>query len=430
MTVLLRRITIAAVLMSAAAPRASAQALTIDQLVTAAIKRSPDIQAARAEAGAAQGQVTQARLRPNPMVMATRQEELGGSGYQSMASVAWPLELYRRPARITAALREADVAAVSVLDRERLLAAAIRGQAGRLLAARRTLAVSNDALTAARQLSDLLARRAAEGAIPQLEANQAAIETWRIEAEQVMAAGESEAALIELKAMVGLQPDAPLELSDSLEAVVRRRAGEAISNRVTIDQAPGGRVRPDVQEAAARVALADAQVAAARSEGRIDASIQAGYAGMRSGFPLRAFDGAGLLAPIDATFHNLQIGATLVLPLWNRNQGAIASAESTRSSASLSLAARELTARAENDSAMVRARDASRAVDLYAVSIRDLARHDTDTISEAYALGGVPLMDVIDSRRRAFDLEQAYTAALVRAYEAQVALRAARGEVR
>lgn len=422
MNLLFRRMTIAAVLMAAAAPRVLAQALTIDQLVAAAIDRSPEIRAARAEAGATQGQVTQARLRPNPMVMATRQEELGGSGYQSMASVAWPLELFRRPARITAALREAEVAAVSVLERERLLAAAIRGQAGRLLAARRTLAVSNEALTAARQLSDLLARRAAEGAIPQLEASQAAIETWRIEAEQVMAMGEVDAGVIELKAMVGLQPDAPLDLSDSLEAVVRRPADEA-----SIDQAAGSRVRPDVQEAVARVALADAQVAAARSEGRIDASIQAGYAGMRSGFPLRAFDGAGLLAPIDDTFHSLQIGATLALPLWNRNQGAIASAESAQSGASHSLAARELTARAERDSAMVRAREARRAVDLYAVSIRDLARRDTDAISEAYALGGVPLMDVIDSRRRALDLEQAYTAALAKAYEAQVALRAARG---
>ena len=422
MNLLFRRMTLAAVLMAAAAPRVLAQALTIDQLVAAAIDRSPEIRAARAEAGATQGQVTQARLRPNPMVMATRQEELGGSGYQSMASVAWPLELFRRPARITAALREAEVAAVSVLERERLLAAAIRGQAGRLLAARRTLAVSNEALTAARQLSDLLARRAAEGAIPQLEASQAAIETWRIEAEQVMAMGEVDAGVIELKAMVGLQPDAPLDLSDSLEAVVRRPADEA-----SIDQAAGSRVRPDVQEAVARVALADAQVAAARSEGRIDASIQAGYAGMRSGFPLRAFDGAGLLAPIDDTFHSLQIGATLALPLWNRNQGAIASAESAQSGASHSLAARELTARAERDSAMVRAREARRAVDLYAVSIRDLARRDTDAISEAYALGGVPLMDVIDSRRRALDLEQAYTAALAKAYEAQVALRAARG---
>jgi cobalt-zinc-cadmium efflux system outer membrane protein len=298
--------------------------------------------------------------------------------------------------------------------RQRVLAAAIRTQAGRLLAARRTLSVADEALTASRSIRDLLERRASEGAIPQLEANLAALEMWRVEADRAFAAADAEAALIELKALAGLPADAPLALSDALEMLVR---GDS-----TMAAPPAGPLaaRTDIREAAARVAMAEARIEAARREGGLDARLFAGYTGMRLSFPEQG---------IGSTFHHLGGGATIMLPWRNQNQGTIAAAEAERTGAREQLAARELSAQAEIDAATVRDREARRAVELYTASIRALAQRNNDVILEAYELGGLRLTDLLDNQRRYLEIEHAYTGTLLKAYDARVALRRARGEI-
>ena len=111
--------------------------------------------------------------------------------------------------------------AVGVQDRERMLAAAVRQQAGRLLAARRNVDVMNEALIAARRMRELLDSRVTEGETPKLDANIAAVEAGRIEADLAIAQADADAAAIELKALVGLRPTDALNLRDSLEALVR-----------------------------------------------------------------------------------------------------------------------------------------------------------------------------------------------------------------
>ena len=97
-------------------------------------QQAPELQVARTEIGVASGQVTQAALRPNPMLSSAHEHEPGGMMITG-AEVEWPLDLFRRPARVAVAQRMADVTSLSIRDRERLLASAVREQAGRVLAA-------------------------------------------------------------------------------------------------------------------------------------------------------------------------------------------------------------------------------------------------------------------------------------------------------
>ncbi len=110
--------------------RAVAQDGTIEQLVATALDRSPEIRAARTAITAAGGQVTQAGLRPNPTFSGS-QMLMTGSQHQTLLEVEWPLDLFRRQARVGAAQHEVEATTLSVQDRERLLAALVRGQAGR-----------------------------------------------------------------------------------------------------------------------------------------------------------------------------------------------------------------------------------------------------------------------------------------------------------
>jgi cobalt-zinc-cadmium efflux system outer membrane protein len=134
--------------------------------------------------------------------------------------------------------------------------------------------------------------------------------------------------------------------------------------------------------------------------------------------------------PVQGNFHSFEVGAKLMLPLRNRNQGAVASAEAERSGEQQLLAARQLAAQSEIDAAVVRDREAQRAVEMYATSLRDLARQNVDVQLEAYDLGRTPLTELLTEQRRYLDVEAGYTTVLSRAYDARVALRRARGEIR
>jgi len=402
------------------AANAFAQDATIEQLVATALERSPELRAARTEIAAAGGQVTQAGLRPNPTLSASRML-MTGEQHQTLVEIEWPLDLYRRSARIGVAQDAVRVATLSIDDRERLLAASVRQQAGRLLAARRNVDVMTEGLAAARRTRELLDARVTEGEIPKIDANIAAVEAGRIEADLALAQADVDAAAIELKALVGLPANAQLPLRESLENVAR-----------SADAAPPASIgaRADIQAAAARLALADARIEQARREGKLDVSLVGNYGREGYGFEQRGFDSAGRLVPVQGNFHSFEVGANLMLPLRNRNQGAVASAEAERSGEQQLLAARQLSAQAEIDAAVVRDREAQRAVEMYATSLRDLARQNVDVQLEAYDLGRTPLTELLTEQRRYLDVEAGYTAVLSRAYDARVALRRARGEIR
>jgi cobalt-zinc-cadmium efflux system outer membrane protein len=281
-------------------------------------------------------------------------------------------------------------------------------------------------------MRELLDSRVTEGEIPKLDANIAAVEAGRIEAELTMAQAEADAAAIELRALAGLRANEPLTLRESLEALVRVDPASAAAALPPSQAPPATSIaaRPDIREATARVALADAKIEQARREGRADLSLVANYGREGYGFDQRGFDSAGRLVPVAGNFHSVEIGASLMLPFRNRNQGAVAAAEAERSGEQEVLAARQLAAQAEIDAAVVRDREAQRAVDIYATSLRDLARQNVDVQLEAYDLGRTPLSDLLAEQRRYLDVEAAYTSILARAYDARVALRRARGESR
>ncbi len=396
---------------------------SVEQLVATALDRSPEIRAARTAITTAASEVTQAALRPNPTFTAS-QMLMTGAQHQALFEVEWPLDLSRRDVRVGAAQRSVEATTLGVQDRERMLAASVREQAGRLLAARRSVQIMNEALTAARRMRELLDAKVTEGYTPKLDANIAAVEAGRLEADLAVAQADADAAAIELKALVGLAPNEPLVLRESLEMLVRTNDEGAPQQPPTIA------ARPDVREAASRVTLADARIEAARREGRADMSLIGNYGREGYGFDQRGFDEAGRLVPVQGKFHSFTIGAAFMLPVRNRNQGAIASALAQRTAEEQTLAARQLAAQAELDAAVIRDREARRAVEMYATSLRDLARQNVDVQLEAYDLGRTPLNDVLTEQRRYLDVEAGYTSMLQRAWDTRVALRRARGEIR
>jgi cobalt-zinc-cadmium efflux system outer membrane protein len=404
------------------APATAAQEMTVEELVALALKRSPDLQAARADIDVAAARVTQAGVRANPMVGASYEQGPMRMSTTTMG-VEWPMSLYRRGARTAVAQSEASLASLSVREQERLLASAVREQAGRVLAAQRTLEVTNEALTTAMRLRDLLDRRVTEGETPQLEANLAAVEALRLEADVALATGDLEAASIQLRALAGLPANSAIMLRDSLEGLAATPVLPRLTPVAALD------ARADIREAVARIGLADARIDAARRERGIDLTLAGGYTRSSSGFDLFGFNARGQRVLIHDIFHSAMIGASITMPFFNRNRGTIAAAQAERGGAEALVTARQLAARAEIDASLARERETRRAVEIYAGQVRALARENVDVMLEGYDLGRFPLTEVLAEQRRYLDVEAGFTEVLTRAYEARTGVARAFGEI-
>jgi cobalt-zinc-cadmium efflux system outer membrane protein len=340
-----------------------------------------------------------------------------------MVSMEWPLDLFRRRGRTEVAEREVTAAEQAIADRERRLAGDVRARYGAVLVAVRELTTLDELVAAATRQRDLLRGRVDEGASPPLERNLVEVELHRLAAERLLQAGRTEAALIELKRVMGVEPATPLALRETLDALVRRESAVPVA---IVEQ------RPDVREAATRVRVAEARVDRAQREGRFDLAAYGAYMRMDSGFPQFGTNAAGSPERIGDVFHYVAGGVRITLPLRNRNQGEVAAARAAREAAETHADALRLNAAAEIASARAQDEQAHAAVALYgnAAGALGLARQNFDVITESYQLGRSTIFDVLTEQRRYLDLERGYVDALRAAFEARTALLLASGGMR
>jgi len=398
--------------------------LSLEQAIARALEQEPSLQAARADIEVARGMRLQASLRPNPSVSFERREEPAGTDNQTTVSVEWPLDLFRRSRRAAVGDREVGVSELAVADRERLLASEVRMRYGEMVGALRDLTVLDELVAATRQQHELLRSRVDEGATPPLERDLLDVELRRLESDRLLQAGRTEAALFELKRVLGMRADANLAVRDALEDLVRREAAAT-----PLDTSAVLEERADVREAAARVGVAGAKVERARAEGRFDMSLFGNYMRMDAGFPQRGFTPDGGLVQIRGVFHYVSAGAMITVPVTNRNQGAVAAARAEQAGAESAYEAARLAADAELAAARARDDRARQAVNAY-IGAQTLARRNLTVVGQSYELGRVTVFDVLAEQRRYIDIERAYTETLKTAYEARTALYRALGGVR
>jgi outer membrane protein, heavy metal efflux system len=404
-----------------------ANGLSLDQAIARAIEQEPSLRAARSQVEVAQGTKLQASLRPNPSFSFERREEPGGTDNLTTVGVEWPLDLFRRSGRIAVADREVTAAQLSAADRERRLAAEVRMRYGDVLATIRDLALFDELVTATQQQYALLRSRVEEGASPPLERDLLDVEFRRVQAERLLQAGRTEAAVFELKRVLGMKAAAALTVRETLEDVVQR---EAVTPPQVRDASMAVEQRVDVREAAARIETAVAKIDRAESEGRFDVSLFANYMHMDAGFPQRGFAPDGGLERVRGQFSYWSGGAMFTIPILNRNQGEVAVARAERTGAAAAYDGARLAAEAELASARARDERAREAIKIYGAGAQSLARQNVTVVGQSYELGRVTVFEVLAERRRYLDVERAYTETLRAAYEARTALQRALGENR
>ena len=386
-----------------------------DEAVAYALEHNGELLAARKEIDAARALVKQAGLRANPSLEINGAKQTNGPDYTTMVTGMLPLELGgRRAARITVAEREFELREKMVADRERVLAAEVRAKFGAALAEILKLGFAEELLTTSQRGYRLVQARVDECRTPPLEQNIVLVEVNRLRSIREANEGKVEVALLDLRNVIGMTPEAPLRLRGDFDKLIE--PVNSISEAT--DQAL--RTRPDLELARAAEALAAAKIAQARTEGRPDASLTAGYQHMNSSFPVSGLNDAGQLRPVQGAFNFVTFGVTLNLPVRNKNQGAIeasvAEAEATKQRREFA----ELTVRREVATAFARYSHAARAMEIYRVGVREQANTNLDVVRQTYELGSKTLLDYIAEQRRYIELENGYIDALLETFLARV----------
>jgi len=386
-----------------------------DDVVAYALTHNLELQAAHKEIDAAKAMIKQAQLRANPKVDIGASQNVTGSDRNIDVGGMLPLELGgRRSARITVAEREVEVRERQFANRERLLAAEVRMKFGETLAQSLKLSLTDERIESSQQSFNLVAARVSEGATPPLEQNMVLVELNRLRSQRESVESKLETLILELRNLIGMPPEEPLRLRGDFNHLVDQLPPIVDATNRAL------RERPDLLAARAIESWADARIEQARAEGRLDASLSAGYEHMTFGFPLRGVDDSGRLQPIQGGFNYLKFGVSLDLPVRNKNQGAVEAAVAEFEAAKRRREFAELLVRHEVASAYAQYERSVRAMEIFRVGVNEQAKANLDVVRQTYELGSKTLLDYLVEQRHFIELQNDFIDAQLVAYDARV----------
>jgi cobalt-zinc-cadmium efflux system outer membrane protein len=289
-----------------------------------------------------------------------------------------------------------------VRDFERRLAAEVRMKYADAIAQARNFKFTEELLNLTRNSHRLIRARVELGKSAPLDQNLAWVELNKSDAMRIGFESKAEVAMFELKKVIGMAPDEDLRLRGDFE-LQQQPPPQSEALRRALES------RPDLALLRAAESVAAAQAEQARVEGKIDASVFAGYQRMNFGYDIRGFNGAGALVPVTGIFHYATFGVRLTLPTRNKNQGLIEAAIAAEEAARKRREFAELSVRNEVAAAYARLERARAATAIYRDRVREAAARNLDILRQAYTLGQKTVLDYIAEQQRFIEVETGYT---------------------
>jgi len=377
--------------------------LTVDDLVRVGITNNKDLAAMQSRIAEAKGQLRQAGVRPSPTINFTGDtgKPFGSEGeYQYGAGVSQQVETFgKRGKRVQVAELAVRLAEAAYKEQSTQLAYTIKATYAEYLAEDRKVKLFNELIDLSEQSLKLTEARAHEGDVAPLEANLLKVEISRARVQKASAQGRRTTAELEIRRLAGLRleqglPSADFQPSTSFELEsLKRKALEE---------------RADLAMARANEEREHAGVSLARSEARPDVTFSAGMARQGSEFDgLYGQRSNGALSPIRERVSTLSFGVSLPLRTPRSGAGNVQAATARVAAAQSHSEYLAQSIPLEVESAYQRWRVATDSwqtlqKDVIAPSVANLS-----VIRQAYKLGQLRLLDVLNEQRRLVDTQQA-----------------------
>jgi len=378
---------------------------SLDALVAEAFGRNPEIRAYEAEIAAARGARRAAGEWRNPEITADAGAKLvrdvpGGPDSNGVLWTVSALQTFEYPGRVrlrkAIANRQIALAELGLEEFKAAFAAQVRALIYRAALSKARISGTGEVSTRFDELSSVLSQRPAAGVIPQLdlriiESNAVALKRRAFEAER-----EIQRARFALNQLRGARPDAALDIPNvdlTLPSVPETATLLAMARRQNYD------IRTHVMEL--------------EQQGfKVQLALNERWPAVQLG-PFAHQERA------DTNEYHFGIGATVPLPLWNRNAGNIEMerARAAKAEAELAAIVREVE-RKVAEAAFICASRREEAEKLQSSTLPQI-REAADLADRNYRTGALPIATYIEVQKQYLDSVDALFAAQSAAIEAR-----------
>jgi len=399
----------------------SQDGLTIEKLLELGANRRADLQAARQRLTIAEGRLQQARFRPNPTLSGdygTARILGGGDESQFSVGVSQVFETgNKRNRRVAVADLELQQIRAEISGLERRLAVDIRTAYTNALSAARQLDVLEKLISANLEIIRLIEARLKEGDVAPLDVNLIKVEADRLRIQMIGARNDLETALLQLKNIIGADVAENIKLAPQNERPPRLDLGLSELTDIAL------RERADLQAAklGEEVGTARIDLAKANSVPNVAGSITYSRNKRITDFP------PVIGGSVTNRDNELTFGVTVDIPIFNRNQGEIASAVGEKTQATRNREFLETIIKRDVAIAFRKYRAAAETLTIYAVQIIPRSEENLKSIRAAYGFGEFSIFEVVNEQRRLTENVTGYNQSLRDYYNALNELETALG---
>ena len=376
------------------------------ELVRMAVEKNRELSAVRQRVAEARGQLKQAGVRPAPSVQigGATGSPLGSPGREEYsAGYTQPVELGgKRGKRVEAAEQWVAQAEAELAERTLGLATEVKQQYAEAVTEREKLASLEKVIEAYRGSAGLLEARVKEGDAAALDLQLLRVEASRAEAQRSDAAGRVKAAEWELRRLCGLEAGEALALAEPEEARGRRSYAMGELKKLALER------RPELALARAEEARSAAEARLAEAQGRPDITISVEYALRNERFGnLYGQTAAGAVAALRDRDNVISGGVSIPLFAKRRNAGNLEAAAARAVGARDRRQYLEVAIPLEVQAAWERWRAAAEALGILEGAVVRQAEKNVEVMQQAYELGQLRLLDVLNERRRLMETQVA-----------------------
>lgn len=383
--------------------RAEEQTLSLPQVIEYSLKNNGDLKSFREEKGIRDAGKARAGLLPNPTLdFEAVTGALTGSSDESRLSIGISQEFSltgKRAKRLTIAERELEMYRWQLADRERVIREEVKTAFYDAILANKRTDLADRAIDLNRQLLDVTNERLSAGDIPELEMNLVKVELARSEGSRIDAAKALNQSQSKLWTFMGL----PIGESS---AIVGNLDTEMTLTKSLVDLKQLARnQRPDLKALEAEKGRGGADIILAEAEGVPNLTAGLFYSHERRS------DATGT-GEEDVRDNLLGIRLSLPLPLFDRNQAGIQEARARQSSTESRLLAARRNVERDVETAYASFLNSEKVLSLYKTNIIPQLEENLKLTQEAYRLGEVGILAVIQEQKKFFEVSEGYLTAL------------------
>ena len=382
---------------------AETQKLALPQVVEFSLQNNGDLKSFREDKGILDAGKTRAGLLPNPTLeLEGGTGALTGSSAENSLSLGVSQEFFlagKREKRLTIAERELEMYRWQVADRERVLREEVKTAFYDLILAEQRLILSDRFIALNRQLLDVTKDRLAVGDIPELEMNLVKVELARSEGARI----DVEKALNQNQAKLWTLMGLPLGEYPAIVWAIESEISMT-KNLADLKQLAHGK-RPDLKALEAEKSRGESDIILAQSE--FIPNLTAGLAIKRdtTSMEIGGIEGKD-------TAYTIGLKLSMPIPVFDKNQAGVQEARAKRNSTESRFTAATRNAEREVETAYASLLNAEKVLSLYKTNIIPQLEENLELTQEAYRLGEVGILAVIQEQKKFFEINDGYLTAL------------------